>query len=103
MSEVRIAVLEAVSKKWDELDIELTGGLRGEAIPTLMALRQQIGTAFVELDRLAEADREFSRLYDMSAERIALKGRTDSARSNRAKIGLVWMPVKKRLSGDPAA
>lgn len=103
MSEVRIAVLEAVSKKWDELDIELTGGLRGEAIPTLMALRQQIGTAFVELDRLAEADREFSRLYDMSAERIALKGRTDSARSNRAKIGLVWTPVKKRLSGDPAA
>ena len=103
MSEVRIAVLEAVSKKWDELDIELTGGLRGEAIPTLMALRQQIGTAFIELDRLAEADREFSRLYDMSAERIALKGRTDSARSNRAKIGLVWMPVKKRLSGDPAS
>jgi hypothetical protein len=27
MSEVRIAALEAVSKKWDELDIELTGGL----------------------------------------------------------------------------
>jgi len=57
----------------------------------------------VELDKLAQADHEFQRLYEMSAERIALKGRTDSARSNRAKIGLVWTPVKKRLTGDPAS
>jgi len=40
MSEVRIAILDAVSKEWDKLDIEMTGGVRGEAIPTLMALRQ---------------------------------------------------------------
>jgi len=103
MSEVRIAILDAVSKEWDKLDIEMTGGVRGEAIPTLMALRQQMGLAYVELDKLAQADHEFQRLYEMSAERIALKGRTDSARSNRAKIGLVWTPVKKRLTGDPAS
>ena len=103
MSEVRIAILDAVSKEWDKLDIEMTGGVRGEAIPTLMALRQQMGLAFFELDKLAEADREFQRLYDMSAERIALKGRTDAARSNRARIALVWTPVKKRLTSEPAA
>ena len=63
MSEVRIAILDAVSKEWDKLDIEMTGGVRGEAIPTLMALRQQMGLAFFELDKLAEADREIGRAH----------------------------------------
>ena len=103
MNELRIAILRAVSKKWDELDVELTGGIRGEAIPTLMALRQQIGTALFEMDQLAEADREFAELYDMSAERIALKGRTDAARTNRAKIAIARAPIARRLGQEPEA
>jgi tetratricopeptide (TPR) repeat protein len=103
MNDLRIAILEAVSKKWHELDIELTGGIRGEAIPTLMVLRQQIAVSLYELDQLANANAEFSSLYSLSAERLATKGRTDSARTNRAKIALLWAPVKSRLESNPAA
>lgn len=103
VSEARIALLDSMSKKWDEIDLHLTGGIRGEAIPTLMALRYNLGTAYVELDRLSEADREFSRVYQMTAERIDLQGRTVGTLSNRAKLGLVWASVKKRLRFDPAA
>lgn len=103
MNDLRIAILEAVSKKWHELDIELTGGIRGEAIPTLMVLRQQIAVSLYELDQLANANAEFSSLYSLSAERLATKGRNDSARTNRAKIALLWAPVKSRLESNPAA
>lgn len=103
MADLRIAILTAVSKKWDELDVGLTGGVRGEAIPTLMSLRQEIGKAFVELDKLEDADREFASLYTISAERIALKGRTDATRTNRAKIALVRAPVVKRLGRSTTA
>lgn len=102
-NDLRISILEAVSKKWDELDVELTGGTRGEAIPTLMALRQKIAVAFYELDKLEEADREFEKLYTMGKERIEIKGRTDAARINLAKIGMFWSPVKNRLARDPEA
>ena len=103
MADLRIAILTAVSKKWDEIDVGLTGGVRGEAIPTLMSLRQEIGKAFLELDKLEDADREFANLYTMSAERIALKGRNDATRTNRAKIAFVRTPVVKRIGRDPAA
>lgn len=100
---LRISILETVSKKWDELNLELTGGIRGEAIPTLMALRQQIATAFYELDQLEAADREYARLYEMAGERIGIKGRNDATRTNLAKVGMAWAPVKRRMSGDPGA
>ena len=102
-NELRISILEAVSKKWDELDVELTGGIRGEAIPTLMTLRQKIAVAFYELDKLQEAEREFEKLYAMGTERVEIKGRSDSARTNLAKIGMFWAPVKRRTGGDPEA
>ncbi|MGV2340538.1 MAG UNVERIFIED_CONTAM: hypothetical protein LVR18_43310 [Planctomycetaceae bacterium] len=94
MNELRIAILETVAKKWNELDVELTGGIRGEAIPTLMAIRQQIGVAFFEMDQLAKATTEFSSLYDLSAERIAIRGRTDATRTNRAESHSSGLPSK---------
>ncbi|MBM3999657.1 MAG: hypothetical protein FJ297_08995 [Planctomycetes bacterium] len=102
-NDLRIAILESVAKKWDELDVEMTGGIRGEAIPTLMALRQKIASALYELDRLKEADREYEKLYARAKERIEIKGRTDSARANLAKVGFAWAPIKRRLTGDPTA
>lgn len=99
-TEVRIAILEAVSDQWDELDIALTGGIRGEAIPTLMSLRQKIATSFVELDRLSDANTEFEKLHQMAEERITVKGRTDSARTNLVKVKVAWSNAKRRLDGD---
>ena len=40
------AILEKVAQKWNELDLEMTGGVRGEALPTLMAVRYQLASAF---------------------------------------------------------
>lgn len=100
MSDLRIAMLEAASEKWNELDVELTGGVRGEAVPTLMALRQQVAVAFTELDRLEEADKEFEKLYTLGQERVDLKG-NDAARTNQAKIAMAWAPVKRRVASSP--
>lgn len=103
MSDTRLAIMEAVSRRWDEIDLQLSGGIRGEAVPTLMALRQKIGVTYLELDRLREAQAEFEKLYRMGEERIALKGRNDATRTNLAKIALVWAETRSRLEGDPAA
>ena len=100
-SEIRIGILESVADKWDELDVELAGGVRGQAIPTLMAVRQLIAIAFQDLDRLKEAQAEFAKLEDMARERIALKGRTDATRSNLARILFISAPLSRRLESDP--
>ena len=39
----------------------------------------------------------------MGTERVEIKGRSDSARTNLAKIGMFWAPVKRRTGGDPEA
>ena len=100
MSDLRIAMLEGASKKWSELDLEMTGGVRGEAIPTMMALRQEIANAFTELDRIEEADQEFEKLFSLGQERVDLKG-NDAARTNQAKIALAWAPIKSRMDANP--
>ena len=102
-SELRIAILEKVAEKWSELDLEMTGGVRGDALPTLMAVRYQLASAFKELDRLEEADRELEKLHALAVERLEVKGRTDSARMNLAMIELSWAPVRRRLGADPGA
>jgi len=102
VSDLRIAILEAASEKWNELDVEMTGGIRGEAIPTLMALRQQIAIAFSELDKLEDANTEFEKLFKLGQERIDLKGANDATRTNMAKISMAWAPVKRRLQSSPA-
>ncbi len=101
MSEVRIEILEAVSRKWDELNVELVGGVRGEAIPTLMAARQALAVTFEELDQLEQAQREFNRLEEMARERINVKGRTDSVRTNLAKVLLASATLSRRLDHKP--
>lgn len=101
MQELRISVLDAVSERWDELDLELVGGVRGEAIPTMMSLRQLIAIAYRDLDQLEKAQTEFSKLEKMARERIALKGRTDSTRSNLAKILMVSSTLPRRLGSNP--
>ncbi|MEO1618971.1 MAG: protein kinase [Planctomycetota bacterium] len=100
MSDLRIKVLDAVSEKWDEIDVGLAGGIRGEAIPTLMAVRQLMAVAFKDLDKLEAADTEFKKLLAMCRERIALKGRNDATRSNLAKV-LLASSVLPRRQGDP--
>ncbi len=98
--DLRIAILEAASEKWNELDVELTGGIRGEAIPTLMALRHLIAVAFSELDRLEEADAEFQKLFALGRERVELKG-NDAVRTNQAKISAAWAGVRRRMDANP--
>ena len=101
MSEIRIAVLEILEKKWDELDVAMAGGLQGQAIPTLMTVRYKIARAWESLDKLAEADAEFAKIYEQGKERLVVKGRLDSPRYNLALISRDWAPLKRRLLGEP--
>ena len=102
MADLRIGILTVVEKKWDELDVELAGGIRGQAIPTQMAVRAKIAAAWASLDRLAEADANYSRIYEQAQERLIVKDRNDASRYNLATICFSWAPIKQRLTGDPA-
>lgn len=102
MDELRIGVLDSMSQRWNELDVGLTGGLRGEAIPTLMAVRQLMANAFVELDRLPLANKEFEKLEEMARERIAIMGRVDATRYNLARVLFTKAPLARRLKSDPS-
>jgi tetratricopeptide (TPR) repeat protein len=101
MGELRIAILDAVSRKWDDIDLEMTGGIRGEAIPTFMSLRQRMAVAYLDLDQLQKARDEFTKLDTMARERIALKGRNDATRLNLAKVLIARAPLERRIDGDP--
>lgn len=102
MSEIRIAVLNILEKKWDELDVAMAGGLQGQAIPTLMTVRYKIARAWEGLDKLTEADAQFARIYEQGKERLVVKGRLDSPRYNLALICRDWAPLKRRLLGEPS-
>jgi len=101
MSEIRIAVLSILEKKWDELDVAMAGGLQGQAIPTLMTVRYKIARAWEGLDKLTEADAQFAKIYEQGKERLVVKGRLDSPRYNLALICRDWAPLKRRLLGEP--
>ena len=96
-SGIRIAIMEALSKKWDDLDVGMTGGVRGKAIPTLMAVRHKIATTFSMLDRVKEADQEFTKLEKMGRERIVVKEGTDASRMNLAKILTAASVIQRQL------
>jgi serine/threonine-protein kinase len=100
-SEVRIEILEAVSRKWDDLEVELVGGIAGEAVPTLMAVRHSLAMTFLSLDKLELAQQEFDKLVEKARGRIALKGRTDSARSNLVKVLVASSTLDRRIDHDP--
>lgn len=102
MSEIRVSLLQIVEREWDKLDLSLVGGLKGQAVPTLMTVRFKIADAWVSLDRLQEANATFEKIYQMGQERLLIKNRNDATRYNMAMICLRWAPVKQRLTGDPA-
>lgn len=101
MSELRVELLQVVEKKWDELDVGLTGGIQGEAIPTLMAVRGKIADAWVSLDKLQQADTQYETLCRKARERLVIKNRSDASRFNLALVCIRWAPVRQRLTGDP--
>lgn len=101
LTDVRIELMKALSEKWDGIDLELAGGLQGEAIATQMAVRHKIAIAFSDMDQLKEADEEFEKLFQKGQERVDLKDRSDSARSNLVKIATAWSVVRKRHTNNP--
>ncbi len=96
-SEVRISVLKEVSKKWDELDLALVGGIRGEAVPTLMSARQRLANTYIQLDRIPEAAAELEKLEKQGRERVVLKNGTDASRLNLAKFLLSSSQLQRRI------
>jgi tetratricopeptide (TPR) repeat protein len=102
MSPIRIGMLEVLEKQWDALDVALAGGIQGEAIPTLMAVRSKIADAWSSVDRIKEANAQYEVIYKQAKERLLVKNRSDASRSNLALICVRWAPIRQRLSGDPS-
>ena len=101
-TELRIGLLEVLEKKWDELDAELAGGIKGEAIPTLMAVRFKIADAWENLDRLEKASLQFEVIEKMGRQRLIDKDRSDASRVNLSRILIRMAPIRQRLTSDPA-
>jgi serine/threonine-protein kinase len=101
LSDVRIKLMNAVTEKWEEIDIARTGGLEGEAIPTLMAVRFAAAAAFAELDEIDKAHRGYKKLETMARERMVIKDANDATRYNLAQILTAWAIVRKRVTGEP--
>lgn len=101
MLELRQTILTALEKRWSELDVNLVGGVRGQAMPTLMAIQYRIVDAWQALEKLPEADAACEKLYKLGHERIEIKGRLDATRYNLAAICQTWAGIRTRLKADP--
>lgn len=100
LSDLRILILEALCERWDKIDVELAGGLDGQAVPTFMAVRFQLAKIFESLDELQKAEREFVKLTEKARERIKTKDGNDATRFNLAHILSMRAPLTKRLNGN---
>lgn len=101
LTKSRISILKGLSERWDDINIELVGGVQGESIATHMAVRHRIAIGLADLNQVEEADEEFRKLFEQSQQRIALMSGTDASRSNLVKIATAWAPVRKRATNDP--
>ncbi|MCA9061108.1 MAG: serine/threonine protein kinase [Planctomycetaceae bacterium] len=97
MQETRLSMLAVLSEQGDRLDLELTGGIRGEVIPTLMRIRFRIAQAFAESGDAVRADQEYMKLYRIGMERILINGRNNATLSNQAKIQIAWAAERRRV------
>ncbi len=102
MTDLRIGMLEILDKKWEDLDKGLAGGIQGQAIPTQMAVRYKIAEAWVSLDKLESANKQFEAIEKIARERLIVKDRNDATRVNLARLLVRWANVRQRLTGDPA-
>ena len=72
-TDLRINILELLKEKWDEIDASLVGGLRGEAIPTLIKVQHLIASARLDLGKVEDAHKDALRLVEMERERVTIK------------------------------
>ncbi|MCA9061972.1 MAG: serine/threonine protein kinase [Planctomycetaceae bacterium] len=86
LRQTRLALLDAAVAEWDRLDLNLTGGIRGEAIPTLMSIRFELAKAYADVRELEKADAELAKLTQNGIERLNLNGRSAVSLTNLAKI-----------------
>ncbi|MBL8811344.1 MAG: protein kinase [Planctomycetaceae bacterium] len=100
--QLRISLLEVLEKKWEEIDQQMAGGIEGEAVPTLFAIRSRIALIWSSLDRVADADKQFKIIADQAEPRLLLKNRNDASRFNVAQNFSNWSAVRSRVTGNPA-
>jgi tetratricopeptide (TPR) repeat protein len=67
-----------------------------------MAVRAKIADAWLNLDKLQEADAQYESIYQQAQQRVIDKNRNDASRLNLALISVKWGAVRQRLTADPA-
>lgn len=84
--DLRIAILKLLEDRWSKIDYQLSGGIRGQAEPTLMAVRMKLATTWTQLGLFEDAAKQYESLVEKGRQRIVDQGRTNSARGNLALI-----------------
>jgi tetratricopeptide (TPR) repeat protein len=101
MSKSRAEIFKFLDKQWNELDLQLAGGLQGQAVPTQMAVRFRLAEIFNELGQLAEAKSQFEKLYEFGHQRVLVKERSDASRQNLALICARLAKTMYEETNDP--
>ncbi len=100
-TELRIEIAERQAEVWDTIDVSVREDVQGEAIPTLMAVRFRLGQLFEQLGKIDEATAQLDKLVDTARGRIAVKGNSDAARLNLARVLIFASMMRDRYSRDP--
>lgn len=85
-ADLRIAILKILEDRWNKIDYQLSGGVKGQAEPTLMAVRMKLAITWTQLGMFDEAAKQYEALVEKARQRIVDQGRTNSARGNLALI-----------------
>ncbi|MFO0977377.1 MAG: serine/threonine-protein kinase [Planctomycetaceae bacterium] len=100
--QIRMSLLGVLEKKWEEIDQQMTGGIEGEAIPTLISIRSRIAQTWTSLDRIADADKQFQIIAEQAEPRLLVKDRNDASRFNVTQNYSNWSSIRSRVTGNPS-
>lgn len=100
-AELRKTLMLTLSDNFKGLEVALTeDGVKGQGIPTLMAMKMSLATTMADLGEAERASTILDELYEMGRERLEVKGRNDASRNNMAKILLNMAELRSQISRD---
>ena len=103
LADTRLEVMQAMSKTFTDLELEMHTDVKSEALPTLMSIRFNLVHIFQSLNQSELALQEIDAVYQMAKERITVREGIDAARSNLVKVCLAYAQLKERTASVPAS
>lgn len=102
LASLRLSIIESLSDSIDRIDASVRDDVEGEAIPTLMAIRQQFVQLFMQGGENSAALKETEKIYQIGLGRLKVKNHNDGSRLNLARICQTYGRVIDILTRDVA-